>query len=282
MAIKGTLTHRVKRHAPYANKSDAIRGRRIWLSGGARGLGLCFAKALLSHGCAALALVDIAEPSAGAAIVSELLASRQSTDQRVKYYHVDVRDPRRLTDSLLDAALSFGGLDTVVNNAGVADERELDATVAVNLVAVVRATEAALDAFEEVPAGEGAERVIVNVASAGGVVEMPIAPIYSASKFGVVGYTKSMRNACDERGVRIMCFCPAWADTGMGKTVSRMGVTARYTGIMRGEDVAECLVEMIRRRDLVGEAVYVSKVTGPRLVMHNISTRMRDFPKAKL
>lgn len=280
MAIKGELKTRVSRAPPYASKRLAVRGRKVWLSGGARGLGLSMAEALVARGCAAVAVADVADEAAGAAAVAHLLARRATPAQQVRYVRTDVREPAQVAASMREAARAFGGLDTVVNNAGVADEREIDLTLDVNLKAVIRATEAALHAFAEV-GGDG-ERVIVNVASAGGVFEMPIAPIYSASKFGVVGYTKSMRNACWERGVRIHCLCPGWADVGMGETVSTEGSTAKYTGILEGAEVADCLIEVLRRRDLVGEAVYVSKVTGARIVAQDISRRMDAPRRAKM
>lgn len=282
MAIKGKIYQRIDRQPAYATADDAIRGRRVWLSGGTRGLGLRFGKDLLGHGCAALAIADIADPEAGAAAVEELKRSRKNgSKQEIKFFRVDVRNSRDLSNSMLEAGIAFGGLDTVINNAGVADERELDLTIAVNLVAVIRGTEAALEAFEEV-GGDAEDRVIVNVASAGAVFEMPIAPIYSASKHGVLGYTKSMRNACWERGVRINCYCPGWADIGMGQTVSKVGKTAKFTGIMTGEMVADGLVELFRRRDLVGEAVYITRMTGARVVAQDISKKLEKARFAKL
>lgn len=282
MAIKGKIFQRIVRQPAYTTVDNAIRGRKVWLSGGASGLGLRFGKALLAHGCAALAITDIVDADVGALAVEELKRSRKAgTNQDVKFFSVDVRNSRALIDSMLEAGIAFGGLDTVINNAGVADERELDLTIGVNLVAVIRATEAALEAFEEV-GGEAEDRVIVNIASAGAVFEMPIAPIYSASKFGVLGYTKSMRNACWERGVRINCYCPGWADTGMGRTISKVGMTAKFTGIMKGEMVADGLMEIFRRRDLVGAAVYITQLTGARVVVQDIAKKLEHARFAKL
>lgn len=122
----------------------------------------------------------------------------------------------------------------------------------------------------------------MNIASAAAVFEMPIAPIYTASKHGVLGYTKGMRNACWERGVRINCYCPGWADTGMGRTVSKVGKTSKYTGIMKAEMVADGLMEIFRRRDLVGEAVYITQRTGARVVVHDVSKKLEQARFAKL
>lgn len=142
MAIKGKIQQHIVRKPAYSSIEHAIRGRRVWLSGGARGLGLQFGKALLAHGCAALAIVDIADAEAGSLAVEELKRSRKfGSKQDVKFFSVDVRNSRALIDSMLEAGIAFGGLDTVINNAGVADERELDLTIAVNLVAVIRGTD---------------------------------------------------------------------------------------------------------------------------------------------
>lgn len=280
MVVKGKVQSSISRQPPYKSAEEAIRGRRIWLSGGIGGLGLEFARAFIRFGCAGIALADVAEEAVGKAALKEL-QNGLTKEQDIRYFRVDVRDVWRVRESMMQAAIAFGGLDTVINNAGVADEREIDWTVAVNLVAVMTATEAALEVLEKSGSG-GMEKVIVNVASAGGVFAMPVAPVYAASKHGVLGYTKSMRNACWERGVRINCFCPGWVSVGLGKAVSQIGQTAKFTGILEKETVADVLVEIFRRRDLVGEAVYVSKTSGPRIVHPDISTKLKEARFAKM
>lgn len=285
MVLKGSSSTQITPYPPYATPHDAIQGRRIWLSGGAGGLGREFSKALLDHGCAALMLIDIVADDVGRALAHQLQRqhSKHPSGARVEYERVDVCDAAGVEASLRRSARAFGGLDTVVNNAGVGDERELRKTIGVNLVAVMEATESAVRVFGEAIGGkEGRESVIVNVASAGGLFAIPVAPIYCGSKFGVVGYTKSMREACWERGIRIVCFCPGFVEVGLGKTVRKGGNVAKFTGIMKGDAVAGGLVEVLRRRDLVGEAVYMSERMGKRIVRTDVSRRLADATWAKL
>lgn len=234
-------------------------------------------------------LTDIVSDDVGRALTHDLQRQQHHAGHtnyvRVEYECVDVCNAADVEASMRRSARAFGGLDTVVNNAGMGDEGELRKTVAVNLVGVMEATEIAVGVLTEgIGGGErgGRELVIVNVASGGGVFAMPVAPIYCGSKYGVVGYTRSMREACWERGIRIMCFCPGWADVGLGKRVRREGDVARFTGIMKGGDVAEGLVEVLRRRDLVGEAVYMSERMGKRIAKTDVSRRLADGTRAKL
>lgn len=268
------------RQAPYATGGEAIRGRRIWLSGGLGGLGLEFSRAFLQHGCACLALVDLADEATGQAAAERLRdALPASASQLVRYYQADVRDAGRVRESMRDAAAAFGGLDTVVNNAGVADG-DAERVIAVNLVAVIAATRAALAVFGE--AGGATDRVIVNMGSSAGVHAVPLGPAYAASKHGVVGYTRSMRNACWRRGVRINCLCPSWVSVGMGSTVPRVGDSGRPRAFMEKEQVSAALVEMFRRRDMTGEAVYVSHAAEPRVVRADLESKLSELQFAKM
>lgn len=226
----------------------------------------------------------MAPVSEGDALVRSLRREGGSAGGRARviYHCVDVRDVEAVRGSMEVAAREFGGLDMVVNNAGVGEGVGLREVVEVNLVCIVEATEAALGVFGRTGSG-GKERVIVNVGSAGGVFPMAVAPVYSGAKFGVVGYTKSMRNACWERGVRINCLCPGWAEVGLGrKVVRRGGALTRFTGVLKRGEVAEVLVEMVRRRDLVGEAVFVTKTMGRRVVGQDVSVRLDDGTSSRM
>jgi NAD(P)-dependent dehydrogenase (short-subunit alcohol dehydrogenase family) len=108
---------------------------------------------------------------------------------------------------------TFGHLDICVNNAGIGDvksfldDRSVDGkgswrkTVDINLTAVIDGTRIAVQAME----GRGG--VIVNVASAAGLYPSSSQPIYSASKAGVVMFTRSL-SKLKAKGIRVNALCP--------------------------------------------------------------------------
>jgi len=114
---------------------------------------------------------------------------------------------------LFDAALNkFGTIDCTVNNAGIlgdlagiADQTEqsFDQTIAVNLKGVWLCMKQELNVMKK--NGHGA---IVNVSSVNGIGSSPGAPIYSASKFAILGLTKCAAIEYGSAGIRINAICP--------------------------------------------------------------------------
>lgn len=123
--------------------------------------------------------------------------------------------------AMVEAAVArFGGLDTLVLNAGVAhigalDEaapEAIDRILGVNLRGIALGLTAALPALERSPAP-----AVVTVASISGMGGEPFMSLYSASKGGVISLTRSAAVELGSRGVRINCVCPGTTVTGMTK-----------------------------------------------------------------
>jgi meso-butanediol dehydrogenase/(S,S)-butanediol dehydrogenase/diacetyl reductase len=116
----------------------------------------------------------------------------------------------------------FGGLDTLVLNAGVAHIGPLDGAhpelvdrvLAINLRGVVLGLRAALPALERSPAG-----AVVTVASISGMLGEPAMSVYAASKGGVVNLSRSAAVELGPRGIRVNCVCPGPTVTGMTRPV---------------------------------------------------------------
>lgn len=154
-----------------------------WISGGGGALGVAFARALLDDGAGGVTLAD-SDAAAGAAAVAALRSAA------VRFDRCDVTDAAAVRRSLAAAAAAHGGrLSVVVNNAGTADESDVAGHFRLNAVAVVEATRAALRVMRPL-CGERDPGVVVNVASAAGVFPLQGAPVYTASKHAVVGFTR--------------------------------------------------------------------------------------------
>ena len=114
----------------------------------------------------------------------------------------------------------LGPVDILVNNAGIADddffvrtdEAQWDRVIAVNLRGVLAVTHAVLPGMHERRAGS-----IVNVASEAGRVGSQLSTVYSATKAGVIGFTKALAKESARYGVRVNAVAPGPIDTDMLK-----------------------------------------------------------------
>jgi NAD(P)-dependent dehydrogenase (short-subunit alcohol dehydrogenase family) len=234
-------------------------GKVAIISGGASGIGLATAKLLARRG-ARVVLADL-QVAAGEAAAQEIAAS--GGDARFCKTDVTQRDDLR---ALLDfAANEFGRIDICHNNAGVNEGGQdffapgadyWERTVAIDLAAVLRATQLEVQRFRE----QGGGGVIVNTASMGGMVPMPTSPIYAASKAGVIHFSRSLGYLAAE-GIRVNAICPTFTDTPMvrgGGEPALEFMRNEVGGILRPEQVAEGVLELIRDDSRAGAVMRVT------------------------
>ena len=207
-------------------------GRRAIVTGGASGLGLGIVERLVMAGTRVVA-VD-RDAAALAALAVRFPAGEVTTAQ------VDVTDDAAVESAVAAAVAELGGLDLLVNSAGVFAFRSLEATdpglwdriLDVNLRGTYLVLRAAMPALKA--SGHAA---VVNIASDAGKRGYPLLAAYCASKFGVIGLTQAVAAEVAGDGVRVNAVCPATvADTGMGAQVAREKVDLGW-----GRDVAEVL-----------------------------------------
>ncbi len=188
-----------------------MAARVVLIVGGAGGMGRATARRLAGPGVH-LALADLDE--AGLAAAGAALAGGPAA---VSTHPLDVRDPAACRAVVDGVAALAGGLDVLVNAAGVwvegpseaATEAEWDRTVDVNLKGTFFTCAAAI------PHLAARRGCIVNVASDAGLVGNAGAAIYCASKGGVVLLTKALAVELAPRGVRVNALCPSDVETPM-------------------------------------------------------------------
>lgn len=188
-------------------------GRRALITGGASGFGYGVAERLQAAG----ASVAIADLNSGAV---EGAAGRLPGALPIV---MDVTDRSSVSDGIAQAVDAFGGLDTLVNSAGVFEfrafeeisEREWDWILGVNLKGVFLSSQAAMPHLRA--SGRGR---VVNIASDAGKKGYALISAYVASKFGVVGLTQSLAAEYGPFGVTVNAVCPSTVSgTGMGQKV---------------------------------------------------------------
>ncbi len=200
--------------------SRSVAGRVAIVTGAGSGMGRSTAFLFADEG----AKVAICDRNAAAIdATAEAIRDVHGADA-VHVAAVDVADPAQLA-SFVDATVErFGGIDIVVNNAGVAGPSPLDAhlisdeqfdlawhtTFDVNVGAYALLVRAALPHLRESDAAR-----IVNIASTEAIVATAGLSAYSASKAAVTGLTRSMAVELGREGITANCICPGPIETGM-------------------------------------------------------------------
>ncbi len=193
-----------ERHSMF--KDPSLAGRRILITAGAGGIGLQIARGFVESG--ARVLVADLDADAVERVRSELPGLQACV--------ADVSDEASVVRLLETCDATLGGLDVLINNAGIAgptgtvDQLELAEvrrTLEVNLLSQFSCVKHALPRLRK---GHGA--CIVNLSSAAGHLGMPGRSAYSASKWAVVGFTKSISLELGREGIRVNAVLPGAVD----------------------------------------------------------------------
>ena len=190
--------------------------RRALITGGASGFGLATAKALLEQG---------SQVAIGDVNTDQLKAAARALDHKnLLPLELDVTSKASAEAAVTACGDAFGGLDALVNSAGIIDfapleeirEEDWDRVIDVDLKGVFLCCQAAAPLLRD----SGRRGRIVNIGSDAAKFGWPTISSYCAAKFGVVGLTKSFAGEFAPYGVTVNCVCPAGVSTtGMGQYV---------------------------------------------------------------
>ncbi|MCW2569913.1 MAG: aknA [Mycobacterium sp.] len=203
------------------------------VTGGTSGIGLAVARTLARGG----AKVFICARDANA--VADIVKQLQADGGDVAGTSCDVRDPVQV-DAMVEAAEQFGPITILVNNVGRSGGGQTfeisdalwDDVIETNLTSVFRVTRAALAAgLRERPWGR-----VINIASTAGKQGVVLGAPYSASKHGVVGFTKALGLELAKTGITVNAVCPGYVETPMAQRV-RKGY-AEHWGVSEGDVLA--------------------------------------------
>lgn len=189
-----------------------LRGKRALVTGGSRGIGAAIAKRLASDG-ADVALTYERSADRAQAVVAEI----EKLGRQGLAIKADSADAAAVKAAVDQAAEAFGGLDILVNNAGIfrggpietMTIEDVDATLAVNVRAVVVASQAALAYM-----GDGG-RIISIGSNLATQVPAPGMSLYSMSKSALIAWTQGLARDLGGRGITVNIVHPGSTDTDM-------------------------------------------------------------------
>ncbi len=197
--------------------SRSVEGRVALITGAASGMGRATAHLFADEG-AHVAVTDL-EQSGVDAVVAEIVDAGGSAVG----WTLDVADAARNAQVVGEVADRFGGLDIVVNNAGISRFAPIDAedyedhwaiSLEVLLTAHTRVIRAALPHLRQSDSAR-----IVNIASTEGWGATKFGSPYTAAKHGVIGLTKSLAVELGREGITVNCICPGPIHTGMTQEI---------------------------------------------------------------
>ena len=168
----------------------------------------------------------------------------------------DFTDEAQAQRAVRETEAAFGRLDILINNAGVmylepvatADLARWRSMIELNLLGLIAATQAALPGMTARKDGH-----IVNIASTAGHISNPLAAAYSATKFGVIGFSESLRKEVHKDGIRVTVVSPGMAATELRDHIAVEAVqTAVNTAAaamrqLTAEDVADAILYAVSR-----------------------------------
>ena len=213
-----------------------VAGKRIVVTGAARGMGRSHAVRLAEEG-ADLVLVDICAPIDELDYSLSTEADLEETARLVREHGrtaiacvTDVRDEAAMKAAVDAAAEELGGLDAAVANAGVLTVGTWDVTTAeqwrvvvdVNLIGVWNTCAAVIPYLVEQGGGS-----LVNISSSAGVKGTPLHVPYTASKHGIVGMSRALANELAAQSIRVNTVHPTGVMTGMAPPSMHDQMTAR-------------------------------------------------------
>ncbi len=222
--------------------TNDLKDKVAVVTGGTRGIGYSIAAALLAEG----AKVFICGRDA-----SYLKTARESLNRRAGGDRLagTVADVRRYDDCcrlIHRAAERFGGIDLLVNNAGIGvfkpvdqlTPEEWDATIETNLSGVFYCCREAIPIMRRRGGG-----YIFNISSLAGINAFPGGTAYNASKFGLNGFSEAMMQDVRYDGIRVSYIMPGSVATDFAASP---GSKARESWKLTGEDIAKAVIDLYK------------------------------------
>jgi 3-oxoacyl-[acyl-carrier protein] reductase len=195
-----------------------LQGKTVVITGASRGIGRSIALKLASEGANIIFSYNSSGKEAEA-----LLKELSSLGNKVISYQIDVRDFDRISSIKNEIIQEFKSVDVLINNAGIIKDASLltmsrddwKDVVDVNLTGVFNFTKAFIGTFMKQQSGH-----IINITSLSGIIGIAKQTNYSASKGGVIAFTKALAKEVAPLNIRVNAVAPGFIETDMVKDLN--------------------------------------------------------------
>ena len=245
-----------------------LQGKRVVVTAGAQGIGLAITEAFVAAG-AQVHICDVNE---------DFLAAAKSRFPQVTQSRTDVSSEPQVDAMFAELTARWGGLDVLVNNAGIAGPTaavedtalaDWDQTVAVNLTGPFLCTRRAVPLLKA--AGGGS---IVNLSSVAGRLGFPLRTPYSASKFGVIGLTETWAMELGPFHIRVNAILPGIV---AGERQERVIAAKAASYGVAHEDMRERILSkvslrtMVTAQDIANQIIFICSPAGAAISGQSLS-----------
>jgi 3-oxoacyl-[acyl-carrier protein] reductase len=228
-------------------KGKGDRDRKVVLiTGASSGIGRAVALRLAAEG------MRVALAARRLELLQETAAEIMAGGGEAFVAPTDLRSTEEIHRLVKSTLAQWGQIDVLVNNAGVIYDRPLVAIkpeqlreeVATNLTAVIECSQAVLPAMVRRGSGH-----IINVSSVAGLIGLPGMSLYSATKFGVIGFSEALMREVHRYHIRVTAFCPGYVMTNFSPFLEKVGAgekgVHKPAGLMNPEYIAKRIAQVI-------------------------------------
>lgn len=230
------------------NPMRELAGKTAVVTGSTSGIGLGIARALGGMGMHVM-LNGFGEQAEIETIRRDIEAS---CEVKVGYSAADMTQPAQILQMIDDARSRLGGVDVLVNNAGIQHVEAIetfpvakwDAIIGINLSSAFHTMRAAVPDMKQRNWGR-----IINIASAHALVASPYKSAYVAAKHGILGLTKTVALETAEHGITVNAICPGYVLTPLVE--KQIPETAKARGLSREQVIRDVLLHAQPTRQFV-------------------------------
>lgn len=230
--------------------SEGIKDKLVVITGGAIGIGYEIADKFLDKGAKIAVLLDINETQGTEA--AKALNFKHGTG-KAYYIKCDVTTDLKTSTKIFN---TYKCVDILVNNAGILNDTETKKTIDINVTALIEWSMKFWEHMRKDRGGKGG--TIINLASIYGFRIDQYLPIYQASKFAVMGFTKSLGHKYhfERTGVKVIAICPGFTETKLTshpKTYNNEQMQIDFFVFLKGqawqkvESVGNAAVEIVAK-----------------------------------
>jgi short-subunit dehydrogenase len=223
-----------------------VAGARILITGASQGIGRALAEAAALQGAKVLAAARSDH------LLDKLAGEVRARGGVLEVVHADVTEPADRERMVAAAQQAFGGLDVLINNAGIgatghfveASAERLRKIMEVNFFGVTETTRACLPLLRR-----GNRPAIVNISSIAGKRGIPARSEYSASKFALQGFSEALRAELAKDGIDVIVVCPGLTQTNFSQNMLEQKARLQFDHMrgMTAEAVAAATLRALQR-----------------------------------